>query len=638
MKTLFPLILAASLESSALPIFDEKDGLVIMEIEETDSPLDLWQLKTELAGYTGAGYLEFTGNGYELGPVKSPLEFHFRINQGGVYLLDLHCAKKTVDGRTDWANDCYVRVVGEFTSAPGPHDIPGGNASLKMLKTDMKFFGGAPDAWEWATGDWGQTGGRLDPGGKMNKRKTIYHFESGKTYTLVVSGRSKEFRVDRLMFREASAPKETAQDLSRPPSATFEGSPPIPDSLDVAVKASDLSGESHPDEDGVVHNARTHLANLSDGSWARFGDFDFGAGAAGSILVQASSEGKGGSIEVRTDSATGPLLGTVAIRKTWTMNDYESFGANLTQVSGIKDLYLVFKGEGENPFQVKEFTIQSGVTLEEKLPLPPVRPPAGRLAILADGNSPDPDDIGATAAALALLRATGLADRLVYCAHSCDLVPGDRISKAAELSRQEMMQTSCQGTAALWGGFEGLTFLNCRTEQEAAVKQLQEQINLSSATDPLWIVEAGEPDIIGYALEGAEPSKLPHVKILTHHSVNDSSGDFFKWEQILTMGAEIVRIPDQNGDSISQGLQRPLWAFHWARDHEDPRLKWLWEQGKIAEQDPVVGFQKNKIDLSDTGLVLYWITGANVNNGYRVGDMHDVRALLDRELSQSHTH
>jgi hypothetical protein len=65
-----------------------------------------------------------------------------------------------VDGHTDWANDCYVRVVGDFASAPGPHDVPRAHASLHLLKTDSKYFGGKPDAWEWAEGDWAFTGGR----------------------------------------------------------------------------------------------------------------------------------------------------------------------------------------------------------------------------------------------------------------------------------------------------------------------------------------------------------------------------------------------------------------------------------------------------------------------------------------------
>lgn len=63
-----------------------------------------------------------------------------------------------------------------------------------------------------------------------------------------------------------------------------------------------------------------------------------------------------------------------------------------------------------------------------------VNPPAGKIAIIADGNSPDPDDLGGTAVTLALLRAAGLEKRLVHYSHSCDLVRPDRISPEAKRS------------------------------------------------------------------------------------------------------------------------------------------------------------------------------------------------------------
>jgi hypothetical protein len=288
-------------------------------------------------------------------------------------------------------------------------------------------------------------------------------------------------------------------------------------------------------------------------------------------------------------------------------------------------------------FNFKNFTFRSGETEQKRQAKFPVNPPAGRLAYVADGNSPDPDDIGGSAAALAMLRAAGLDHRLVHLSHCCDLVVASNISAGLELNRQHLMQTACDGTVSRWGGFKGLTFWNCRTQQTEAVNELRDQINASTAADPLWIIEAGEPDIIGYALQAADASKRKFVKIITHHPVNDGSGDFFKWHQMEEFGTEVVRIPDQNGGSyadIGKGLQRPLWAFYWARNHADSRIRWLWEQVKIAEQDPVVGFQKNKCDISDAGMALYWITGANEHGGYRTPTMDDVIDLFDLHLKQ----
>lgn len=255
-------------------------------------------------------------------------------------------------------------------------------------------------------------------------------------------------------------------------------------------------------------------------------------------------------------------------------------------------------------------------------PSPRIDPPPGRIAIVADGNSPDPDDLGATAVSIALLRATGLEDRLVHYSHSCDLVRVARISEQAERERHALMQASCDVTARRWGGFEFLTFYDAKWQMDATIKDLSKAIHASTVEDPLWIIEAGEPDIIGFALAASPKEKHKYVKILTHHPANDDAGDFYTWQQILDFGVEEVRIPDQN---THLKVDQDKWA--WARDHTDSRIQQVWLQGKIAEVDNVVNFQKGKWDCSDAGMVLYWITGAT-QGGLREGTVADVKALL----------
>lgn len=251
-----------------------------------------------------------------------------------------------------------------------------------------------------------------------------------------------------------------------------------------------------------------------------------------------------------------------------------------------------------------------------------INPPAGRVAIVADGNSPDPDDLGATAVSIALLRSTGLEDRLVHYSHSCDLIRVERISESAERERHALMQSACDVTARRWGGLEGLTFYDAKWQQKETIKDLCQAINLSSAEDPLWIIEAGEPDIIGYALDASQKSKHKYVKVVTHHPANDDAGDFYSWQQILDFGVEEVRIPDQNVN-----LKVAIENWDWAKEHPDTRIQWVWIQGKIAEVDDVVRFQKGKWDCSDAGMLLYWITGAT-DGGLEMGTVYDVRKIL----------
>ncbi|AUS06308.1 hypothetical protein [Pseudotamlana carrageenivorans] len=254
---------------------------------------------------------------------------------------------------------------------------------------------------------------------------------------------------------------------------------------------------------------------------------------------------------------------------------------------------------------------------------PTIKPPKGRIAIVADGNSPDPDDLGGTAVSLALLRATGLENKLVHYSHSCDLVRVDRISVAAEYERHAMMQTACDGTARRWGGFGNLTFFDAKWQLDETIKDLSKAINNSSEADPLWIIEAGEPDIIGFALAASKKEKHSFVKVVTHHPANDDAGDFYTWQSILDFGVEEVRIPDQN---MNLKVDESHWD--WAKNHKDDSVKFVWLMGKLAEVDDVVKFQKGKWDCSDAGMVLYWITGAT-NNGIKLGTVEHVRSLLE---------
>ncbi len=234
------------------------------------------------------------------------------------------------------------------------------------------------------------------------------------------------------------------------------------------------------------------------------------------------------------------------------------------------------------------------------------------IAVVADGNSPDPDDIGATAVSLALLKSFGLEKDLVYYAHSCDLDPfsGSRqtINAQQERNRQQLMQTSCDGTASRWGGFGGITFYNCRTQRELATNKLRDAINAATSAKPLAIILAGEPDLIYDAVNAAQSGKRKLVTIVSHHIANEESADE-PGKNISDLvnkftTVKLIRIPDQN-----DGLKTKLSTWHWARDHQDNKIEWLWKQGKIAEQDGVVKFQDGDFDCSDAGMVYFQITG-----------------------------
>ena len=176
--------------SHQISVFDEIEGTVIMEMENTDSPLGEWVKRTSLSPFTGNCYLEFMGNNQAGGPPNSPLEYKFRINTEGDYWISIRSHKRLtsddgVAARHDMCNDCYARVEGDFTSA-NP------NLAVEFLKKDMKFWGGAANL------KWTKWTNKVV--NKHDIEEARYHFKAGEIYTLVVSGRAQRFSLDRIVI------------------------------------------------------------------------------------------------------------------------------------------------------------------------------------------------------------------------------------------------------------------------------------------------------------------------------------------------------------------------------------------------------------------------------------------------------
>ncbi|KPL23737.1 MAG: hypothetical protein AMJ75_05450, partial [Phycisphaerae bacterium SM1_79] len=83
---------------------------------------------------------------------------------------------------------------------------------------------------------------------------------------------------------------------------------------------------------------------IDDGDWIRFDNMDFGGGAGVFEARVASDSAGGGQVEVRLDSETGTLLGTVIAPETGGWDNWTLESTAINEVSGIQTLYLVFRG------------------------------------------------------------------------------------------------------------------------------------------------------------------------------------------------------------------------------------------------------------------------------------------------------
>jgi autotransporter-associated beta strand protein len=124
-----------------------------------------------------------------------------------------------------------------------------------------------------------------------------------------------------------------------------------------AISADAFAAESHSNNSAIITTSNRKLTNIQNGSWVDYGTIDFGSGLE-YVWIEAASVA-GGSVEFRTGSPTGTLLGTVAISNTGGSTIYKPFGLKLAQpVSGIQTLFLTFTGGSGNLFDLSKLCFQ----------------------------------------------------------------------------------------------------------------------------------------------------------------------------------------------------------------------------------------------------------------------------------------
>jgi glucose/arabinose dehydrogenase/PKD repeat protein len=109
---------------------------------------------------------------------------------------------------------------------------------------------------------------------------------------------------------------------------------------------------------GPAHGGKT-VGYIDNGDWIAFQPYALSN--ATSFTARVASAGSGGTVEVRAGSATGTLLGSVAVPVT---GGWETFTDVTTALSnrpaGTTTLYLVFKGGAGSLFDIDEFSFATG--------------------------------------------------------------------------------------------------------------------------------------------------------------------------------------------------------------------------------------------------------------------------------------
>ena len=105
-----------------------------------------------------------------------------------------------------------------------------------------------------------------------------------------------------------------------------------------------LQAEAFDAQKGVTKTS-TNIGYADNGDWLRFDDVNFGGGVTrvtAKLAVSASAAGQ--TIEFRVGSPTGTLLGSLTPRSTGGWATFANQSASINKVSGVQDLYVVFRG------------------------------------------------------------------------------------------------------------------------------------------------------------------------------------------------------------------------------------------------------------------------------------------------------
>lgn len=253
-----------------------------------------------------------------------------------------------------------------------------------------------------------------------------------------------------------------------------------------------------------------------------------------------------------------------------------------------------------------------------------------RIAVSADGNNQadnhhkwaraDPDDWGATPAALAILAKLKLQDKLVHYSYN------NFIDAPPHTSETNHMKIGVDGGIHHWD-FDPNRFFDVSKDHEAALNHLANELKTSTSEDPLYYIHMGPAEFLYQAVklvvaEGKADS-LSHIYVISHSGYNDNHlrrGDpkfdrtpvgeadkHHTMEETIALSGnrlQYKKIKDQNtGDNPNAGWKSHNdWSvWHWMRDHKDPSVQWIYKRMLVNS--------KNSADISDAGLLYYLLLG-----------------------------
>lgn len=203
--------------------FEEVNGIAIYEMESGSSPSS-WNVQTNASGFSGSGFLTWTGAQFFGSPGVATISYRIRINNPGTYRFIWRSRSGLGDNFTEH-NDTWLRIpdASDFFAQRGsstlyPHGSgktpnPNGAGAGGWFKVYV-----SSSAWSWqaTTSD-------------FDGHPIYARFNSAGVYTIQISARSSFHFIDRMvLYNESQYSIGQAADLSRSQTNCNGDNPPPP--------------------------------------------------------------------------------------------------------------------------------------------------------------------------------------------------------------------------------------------------------------------------------------------------------------------------------------------------------------------------------------------------------------------------
>lgn len=212
--------LLAQTQGQSCDFFEEENGLLVIEMESLPLSAE-WEVAQNIDGYTGNGYIHWTGSQFFNQTGNGPISFQIKINTPGTYTFNWRVAVGNGDDGT-LHNDTWLKINGDnFYARQGGVHTTSRLKPKPQCNTDPNY--GCPNGSS-SNGFFKVYGGQV--GSFQWKAKTSDHgfhniaarFDTVSTYSVEINARSSytpstDLSSGTLLNNVVSRPKNSKQML-----------------------------------------------------------------------------------------------------------------------------------------------------------------------------------------------------------------------------------------------------------------------------------------------------------------------------------------------------------------------------------------------------------------------------------------